>query len=303
MNVVRRFLRYVEIMTKITSVFPFLMCLVYLYYLGVPVNWPLTGIFFASMFLFDLTTTAINNYVDTKTNGVPLQFSRGTALALIYILFALAAGLGILLALLTDAAVLLLGGLCFLCGVFYTWGPVPISRQPLGELLSGVFYGIFLPVILLYINLPAGRLFSLAFSAQSVVLSIRLAGAVPVALLCVAPACATANIMLANNICDVERDAAVGRHTLPYYLGRRALPVFAALYAPPYLASLALVLAGFFPPLFLFSLVTAPIVFRNVRTFLGKQEKSSTFVLSVQNFILLMSGNIIFMFVCALKGS
>jgi 1,4-dihydroxy-2-naphthoate octaprenyltransferase len=199
---------------------------------------------------------------------------------------------------------------------------VPISRQPLGELLSGVFYGVFLPVILLYVNLPAGTFFELSFtirgiafpldwqnlnvilaSAEKMNFSFSLAAAVPIALLCVAPVCATANIMLANNICDLERDAALGRRTLPYYLGKkRALTVFAALCALPYLATLLLVLAGRFPALYLFSVVTAPIIFRNVRTFFAKQEKSSTFALSVQNFILLMSGNIIFMFVCALKA-
>ena len=130
---------YVEIKTKITSVFAFLMTLAYLFSIGRSINLDKTLIFFAAMFLFDLTTTAINNYVDTKTNDQVLQFGRKTAFAIIIMLFTLSAALGLYLAYITDVVVLILGGLCFLCGVFYTYGPIPISRQPLGELFSGLF--------------------------------------------------------------------------------------------------------------------------------------------------------------------
>ena len=85
-----------------------------------------------------------------------LQFERRIALAIIYVLFGLSMALGLYLAYLTDIVVLLLGGLCFLAGVLYTYGPVPISRQPLGEVMSGVFYGLFIPFLLLYINMPEG---------------------------------------------------------------------------------------------------------------------------------------------------
>ena len=54
-----------------------------------------------------------------------------------------AAAFWVYLALITDAVVLLLGGLCFLCGVFYSFGPVSISRLPLGEVMSGLFYGFY----------------------------------------------------------------------------------------------------------------------------------------------------------------
>lgn len=300
MNVIRRFLSYVEIKTKITSTFSFFLILAYLFYLKQPVHWPLTLIFFGSMFLFDLTTTAINNYIDTKTNGVPLQFSRPLAFGIIVVLFLLSTGLGILLAALTDLVVLLLGALCFLCGVLYTAGPVPISRQPLGELFSGLFYGLILTFILFYINLPAGELLTLQINAMQLTGSLNLSAFIPFLLVCAAPVCATANIMLANNICDVERDVKVNRYTLPYYLGKKALLLFAALYALPYLASLLLVLFGYLPPLYLLSLITAPVIFGNVSGFMKVQDKATTFGFAVQNFILMLSGNIIFIVVCAL---
>jgi len=120
------------------------------------------------MFTFDLTTTAINNYIDTKTNEQILPFSRRAAFLIILLLFAVSAAAGILLVLFTDIVVLVVGALCFLCGILYTGGPVPISRQPLGELLSGIFYGLFIPFLILYINMPTGTFFDLGADAQTV---------------------------------------------------------------------------------------------------------------------------------------
>lgn len=114
---IKKFLNYVEITTKITSVFPFLMAVAYLLLIKQPIHAGLTLLFFASMFLFDLTTTAINNYMDTKSNGQSLPFKRKTGLYIIVCLFGVSTALGIYLACLTDVVVLLLGGLCFLCGV------------------------------------------------------------------------------------------------------------------------------------------------------------------------------------------
>jgi len=141
----RRFLDYVEIRTKITSLFAFVMTLAYLFFLKQEINIKLTAVFFLSMFLFDLTTTAINNYIDTKTNHQALQFDRKTALTIIMLMLVISITLGLYLAWSTDIVVLMLGGICFLCGVFYTYGPIPISRQPLGEIFSGIFYGLLIP--------------------------------------------------------------------------------------------------------------------------------------------------------------
>ena len=74
------------------------MTLAYLFSIGRSINLDKTLIFFAAMFLFDLTTTAINNYVDTKTNDQVLQFGRKTAFAIIIMLFTLSAALGLYLA-------------------------------------------------------------------------------------------------------------------------------------------------------------------------------------------------------------
>ncbi|MDR1149483.1 MAG: UbiA family prenyltransferase [Spirochaetaceae bacterium] len=298
---IKKFLSYVEITTKITSVFAFLMTLAYLFYTGRPVNVRLTVIFFAAMFLFDLTTTAINNYIDTKTNRQQLQFSRSAALVIIYILFALSAALGLYLAYLTDIVVLLLGALCFVCGVLYTYGPVPISRQPLGEFFSGSFYGFFIPFLLLYINMPRGTYLTLNLRLESITLTLKTAPLLCVFLLALPPFCTTANIMLANNICDLQKDAAVGRHTLPYYLGAKiSLYLFAALYYAVYAAVTLMVLLKILHPvclLFWLSIIPAQ---KNISVFFKKQEKSETFITSIKNYVIIMGGISALIFISAL---
>lgn len=134
---IKRFLSYVEITTKITSIFAFFMTLGYLFYIKQSLHWKATLVFFVAMFLLDLATTAINNYIDTKTNTQILQFSRKIALSIIAFLLAISACLGLYLVYLTDVVILLLGVICFGVGIFYTFGPIPISRLPFGEIFSG----------------------------------------------------------------------------------------------------------------------------------------------------------------------
>jgi 1,4-dihydroxy-2-naphthoate octaprenyltransferase len=295
-----RFLNYVEIKTKITSLFTFFMTLAFLFYKEQQINWHRTIIFFFSMFLFDLTTTAINNYIDSKNNGQELQFKRKTALLIIYLLFALSTALGLYLAYITDIVILLIGGLCFLCGVLYTYGPVPISRQPLGEILSGIFYGLFIPFILLYVNLPAGTFLTLELGWDKVGISFTVWPVITLLLFSITPVCTTANIMLANNICDVEKDVAVKRYTLPYYLGRKALYLFAGIYYLTYAATVIMVVLGILSPLCLLSLLTIFIVHKNIGTFMKRQDKAETFIISIINFIVIMGTNTLLIFISAL---
>jgi len=296
----KRFLDYVEIMTKITSTFAFLMTIAFLVYRKQTINWGLTLLFFAAMFLFDLATTAINNYIDTKNNHQVLQFKRRTALIIIYVLFGISATLGLYLAYLTDIVVLLTGGICFLCGVLYTYGPVPISRQPLGEVLSGIFYGLLIPFIILYINMPSGTFLSLSVNFKTISLDLRIAPIIYLLLFSIIPFSTTANIMLANNICDLDKDIAVKRHTLPYYIGEKALYLHAGLYYLTYLATITLVILKILPPICLLSLCTIVLVQKNLNTFFKKQEKATTFVLAVKNYVIIMGSNTLMIFISAI---
>ncbi len=285
---VARFLDYVEIKTKITSIFAFLMSIAYLFYIEEPINWKLTLIFFTSMFVFDLTTTAINNYIDTKTNHQTLAFKRNIALLIIIILLGISTASGLYLAYLTDAVILIVGAICFVCGILYTFGPVPISRQPLGELLSGLFYGFFIPFIIFYINMPAGTLLSINLSFTTININLNILPIINIILLSVIPICTTANIMLANNICDLERDITQKRYTLPYYLGNKALSLFAGIYYLIYIDIIILVLLRVVSPVCLFALLTIYFTQKNINKFVNKQEKETTFNTAIKNFVIIM---------------
>jgi 1,4-dihydroxy-2-naphthoate octaprenyltransferase len=295
-----RFFRYVEIKTKITSLFAFLLAIAYLFYLEAPIRWDVTAIFFGGMFLFDLTTTAINNYIDTKTNHQTLPYQRGRAKAIIFILLAISSALGIWLVLLTDWVVFLTGGVCFLVGIFYTFGPIPISRQPWGEIFSGIFYGFFIPFLILYINLEKDTFLTLRVDWNHMDLIVQWLPFIHLFLLSVAPVMTTANIMLANNICDLEKDILVKRYTLPYYLEEKALPLWAAMYYLTYGANVVMVLIGMLPWVTLVALLTFIPVQKNIGLFFKEQKKETTFMTSILNYILIMSGNVVALLLAAL---
>ena len=298
----KRFLSFVEIQTKITSVFAFLMTLAYLWAKGFAIRWGLTALFFAAMLLFDLTTTAVNNYMGSKSHGETPHYGRATGLLIIAALLALSVAGGLALVFMTDIVVLLAGGLCFLFGILYSYGPVPISATPLGEALSGLFYGLFIPFLLLYVNLPAGALLSLSLVGQTLHISTNLVILLHLLLLSVVPVLTTANIMLANNICDAERDRVSQRHTLPQYLGRKSVYLFAGLYYLCYAAIIAMAAAGVVSPVCLLSLLTIVPVQRNIKKFFAEQVKSKTFVVSVRNYVIIMGALTLTMFLGGFVG-
>lgn len=288
-EIIKRFLGYAEIKTKITSVFPFLLGLAYLYSTGCKIDPLKTIVFFLGMFCFDLTATMINNYCDTKKNRQTLPFARRPAQVMLLLLFTVSVIFGLFLVYLSDPLVLVAGVLCFGFGVVYSYGPVPISHGPYGEIVAGFFYGLVIPALLFYINLPAGEFFAYTLRDGKLFVGIELRSVVGLLLLSVLPFCLTANIMLANNICDVERDVAVNRYTLPYYLGEKALWLFAALYYLAYLSVLAMVAWGYLPPLCLLLLFTLVPVQKNIKLFFRRQSKEETFIVAIKNFLIVIT--------------
>ena len=119
-------------------------------------------------------------------------------------------------------------------------------------------------------------------------------------LLSVAPVMTTANIMLANNICDLEKDVLVKRYTLPYYLEEKALPLWGAMYYLTYVANIVMVLIGMLPWVTLVALLTFIPVQKNIRLFYKEQKKETTFMTSILNYIFIMSGNVVGIIVAAL---
>lgn len=283
---IKKFLKFVEIQTKITSTFAFANTLMYMLFLKQPINIPLMIIFCIAAFIFDLATTAINNYIDSKDYPEMLPFRRDVSLFLIICMLFISTVMGLYLAFKTGIVVLLLGALCFGLGIFYTFGPMPISRIPLGEVFSGIAYGMFIPFLMVYINNPDEYII---LDYKNGVLSVHfmLWSLISFIFFSLINTFTTSNIMVANNTCDLEKDVAVNRHTLIFYIGQKnGVRVFATLYYLCYVAVIAMVALKILPIIALIFLLSFPLVERNIRVFRKEQIKSKTFITAIRNFII-----------------
>jgi len=283
---IKKFLKFVEIQTKITSTFAFANTLMYMLFLKEPINVPLMVVFCIAAFIFDLATTAINNYIDSKDYPEMLPFRRDVSLFLIICMLFISTVMGLYLAFKTGIVVLLLGALCFGLGIFYTFGPMPISRIPLGEVFSGIAYGMFIPFLMVYINNPDSYII---LDYKNGVLSVHfmLWPLISFLFFSLVNTFTTSNIMVANNTCDLEKDVAVNRHTLIFYIGQKnGVRVFATLYYLCYAAVIAMVALKILPIIALIFLLSFPLVESNIRVFRKEQIKSKTFITAIKNFII-----------------
>ncbi|WP_410770495.1 1,4-dihydroxy-2-naphthoate polyprenyltransferase [Fontibacillus sp. BL9] len=295
----RKFLKLVEIQTKAASMIPFLLGTIYALFRFHEFQTGHFILMLLSLLSFDMATTAINNYYDykkaSKKHGygyeihnaiVNYKMNPGAVVAIIVILLAIAIGAGIALFLDTGWLILLLGGLSFAVGILYSFGPIPISRMPLGEIFSGLFMGFVIMFISAYIHV-GDRLASLKIEGGVMMLQVQLVEVVLIFLVSIPAILGIANIMLANNICDLEEDIENKRYTLPVYIGRKhALGLFRILYYAAYADILVLFFLGVNPILLVLALLTLIPVSKNIRAFTEKPTKQFTFALSVQNFVL-----------------
>ncbi len=127
---------------------------------------------------------------------------------------------GLALAAALGPQVIVVGLFCFAAALGYSGGPKPFASLGLGEVFVFVFFGIVGTVGAAYVQ--TGHLTALAFAV-----------AVPVGALASA-------LLLANNIRDVDTDAAAGKATLAVRIGREpARAVFGGLFAVAFAATAA----------------------------------------------------------------
>jgi 1,4-dihydroxy-2-naphthoate octaprenyltransferase len=154
-------------------------------------------------------------------------------------MLALAAGMGIALAILAGPLVLWLAVASALAAVFYTARPLKLGYRRLGEVTVFIFMG---PVIVggaAYVQ-QAGWSWQAAF------------GSLPIALL-------TTAILHANNMRDIEDDRRTGKRTLANTFGPRfALAELGTLVFSAYVALIALCAAGVYNLGALLALLTLP---------------------------------------------
>lgn len=295
------FLKLVEIRTKVASMIPFLLGTVYALYRFNTFNLRNFLLMLLSLLCIDMATTAINNYQDfkraNKKSGygyenhnaiVGYGLKESTVLGIILILLLMAIAFGILLFLSTNLMVLILGAFSFMVGILYSFGPVPISRTPFGEILSGFCMGLVIPFLAVYIHVFDQNLLNVILFGGMLNIRINLLEIFYLILISMPAAVGIANIMLANNICDIEDDIENNRYTLPVYIGKKdALKVFKILYYIGYIALIILLIIRVAPSIAILTIATFVIVNKNIKLFYEKQTKKDTFSLAVKNFLVM----------------
>lgn len=289
------FLKLVEIQTKIASLFPFLLGILFAQFYFDTINIGNTLLFFLAMLLFDLTTTAINNLMDYQkakdvsykenTNIIGQEkIAEKTVIQLILMMLTFASLLGLWLVFRTNILLLFLGGACFIVGIFYTFGPLPISRMPLGEALSGVVMGFGIFFIAVYVNVAPTTLIDLSFHGTTFLLEGNVLTILKIFLVSLPTVFLIANIMLANNTCDLEQDISNHRFTLPFYIGKsNAVLLFNLLMYASYVMVILAVIFRLLHPLLLGVLITLIPIRKNLQQFNQRQVKEETFSVAIKN--------------------
>lgn len=301
------FLEVVELRTKVASVFPFAIGVLFSIAFFHEIHWLNTLLFFIGMLVFDLATTAINNYMDyEKAHSTVYKYQEnvigrtGTSPKLVrnmilgMILFVLI--IGLILTAKTGPLLLVMGGACCFIGIFYTFGPIPLSRMPLGEIFSGVTMGLGIFAMVVYVNTHSTNVFDLTLSLTTGRFS--LAGnlwAVLAILWAALPLIFTiANIMLANNLRDLDRDIENHRYTLVFYIGRPAgIGLFQLLMYACYLVILLGVISHVYQLPILVTFFTLPKVYQNLQTFKQSLPQPVSFSYSIKNMVLFNSSYVL----------
>lgn len=175
--------------------------------------------------------------------------SPGQVRAATYIVFGLAAAVGLYLVALGGWPALVIGAGAILAGLTYTGGPWPYGYHALGDLVCFLFFGVAAVTGTYY--LYTDEFAPIAFLAS-----------LPVGLLVTA-------ILVVNNLRDIETDRRAHKVTLAVLLGpQRTRLQYAAFLALAYLLLPLLLPAGASPWAFL-PVLTLPLALRPLRSVLG----------------------------------
>lgn len=275
------FLELVEIKAKTASVLPFLIGLLFSYYYYDSVHPLLIILFFIAMLIFNMFVDMWDNYNDYK-NAHNIDYQRDTNIIgrenlsirfiekLMALFLLLAVGIGLLLVYIVGWPLLVLGIFCFIVGVFYSFGPKPLSSLPLGEFFSGFTMGFMISLICVYLN--AYETFTWDLKTLAMIFMIALPNTLWIA-----------NLMLANNLCDKEEDESNHRYTLVHYTGKKGgLLLFSLANVLALIAIVGEVLLGLAPVSVLLTLLLIPFIIKQSKLIWQKQVKQETFICAVR---------------------
>lgn len=292
-STLQKFNALVQIQTIIISALPYIIGSVMASYYYHNFNLVYSLWLFLAVICFHLAVNGHNQYTDyarykqnhiTSYNNILEKFNitKSWARKIIIILTLISVIIGTILSIKVGWIILLIGILSYLIGYCYSGGPYPILKTPFGEPASGITMGYNITFLGLYINMYNVHPFDNFFWAKAIIVA--------------GPAIfVIANVMLANNICDVAEDVKIGRKTLPYYTGRKtALTILCCYYVLAYIFLILGIVLKYLPIITLGSLLTIPLVYHTTKTFVKIPHKESTFTGILVNVLLVLISEIIF---------
>ena len=205
------------------------------------IDWLLFIAMLLACLLIQAATNMFNEYYDfvrgldsVESVGIGGAIVRNgvkpkTVMQLALLLYLIAAMLGIYICYESSWLLLVVGAISMAVGYFYTGGPYPISSTPFGELFSGLFMGMLIVLIAVYIQVGSVPVFAVLLSVPSALL--------------------VAAIMLSNNIRDLVEDTIGGRKTMAILVGRKnAITILASYFILSYLWIIGLVVLQIITP-------------------------------------------------------
>ncbi|MDR2977442.1 MAG: prenyltransferase [Streptococcaceae bacterium] len=296
------FSELIEFKAKTASIFPFLLGFGYSLYHYHSVNPLPLAIYFVAMFLFNCFVDIWDNYCDYHKAVDKVGYQKNTNIigrenlslslirGLLAFFFFISLILGLVVAAMTGWPVFALGLICYAVGIFYAGGPKPLSSLPVGESLSGLTMGYLIFLISVYINSSA------SFTWNGLTLLQTILVALPNILL-------IANLMLANNTCDLEEDESNHRYTIVHYIGRKnAVRWWIFAIALAYSAIVLSVILQLLSPIMLFIFTVLPLIVKFAKPYIEKQVKRKTFVCSVKILLLFQLSQVILLFISSLMN-
>ena len=294
------FAELVELKAKTASIFPFLMGFLYSWYHYNQIYWGNMLIFFISMVLFNMAVDIMDNYMDYhnatdvhdykhETNIIGREnLSLSLVRNMMWGFIIVSALMGIYLASQTSWVILWLGMFSYAMGIFYSAGPKPLSSLPVGEVTSGLTMGVVIPLICVYLNIYDIVPFDWHLIGSVTMMSLPAAFSI-------------ANLMLANNTCDVEEDILNNRHTLVSYIGKKkAVTLFQILVIATFVAATISVIFKIVPLTLLLLWAIFPKVWQNTKTYSKEQIKTKTFPLAIKNLAMVVAVQVVLFFIGAL---
>ncbi|MBO0428429.1 prenyltransferase [Vagococcus fluvialis] len=294
------FAELVELKAKTASIFPFLMGFLYSWYHYNQIYWGNMLIFFISMVLFNMAVDIMDNYMDYhnatdvhdykhETNIIGREnLSLSLVRNMMWGFIIVSALMGIYLASQTSWVILWLGMFSYAMGIFYSAGPKPLSSLPVGEVTSGLTMGVVIPLICVYLNIYDIVSFDWHLIGSVTMMSLPAAFSI-------------ANLMLANNTCDVEEDILNNRHTLVSYIGnKKAVTLFQILVIATFVAATISVIFKIVPLTLLLLWAIFPKVWQNTKAYSKEQIKTKTFPLAIKNLAMVVAVQVVLFFIGAL---